>query len=57
MLLDASEDWLGSYKISNEKVSWRKGIGMIIHLAYAGAHGELFTKYDKYPDEEEKLVK
>ena len=57
MLLDASEDWLGSYKISNEKVSWRKGIRMIIHLADAGAHGKLFTKYDKYPDEEEKLVK
>ena len=39
------------------KIKLRKGIRMIIHLAYAGAHGELFTKYDKYPDEEEKLVK
>ena len=54
---DAPEDWVGAYKISNKKVSWRKGIRMIIHLADAGAHGKLFTKYDKYPDEEEKLVK
>ena len=54
---DIPEDWVGAYKIANEKISWRNGIRIIIHLADAGAHGILFTKYDKYPEEEEKLIK
>jgi len=54
---DEPEDWVGAYKIANEKISWRNGIRIIIHLADAGAHGKLFTKYDKYPEEEEKLIK
>ena len=44
-------------KIVNEKIHWRNGVRIIIHLADAGAHGKLFTKYDKYPEEEEKLIK
>ena len=53
---DEPEDWVGAYKIANEKISWRNGIRIIIHLADAGAHGKLFTNYDKYPEEEEKLI-
>ena len=53
---DIPEDWVGAYKLANEKISWRKGIKVIIHLADAGAHGKLFTKSDKYPEEEEKLI-
>ena len=53
---DLPEDWVGAYKLANEKISWRKGIKVIIHLADAGAHGKLFTKNDKYPEEEEKLI-
>ena len=53
---DLPEDWAGAYKLANEKISWRKGIKVIIHLADAGAHGKLFTKNDKHPEEEEKLI-
>ena len=53
---DLPEDWVGAYKLANEKISWRKGIKVIIHLADAGAHGKLFTKSDKYPEEEGKLI-
>ena len=53
---DMPEDWVGAYKLANEKISWRNGIKVIIHLADAGAHGKLFTKSDKYPEEEEKLI-
>ena len=48
---------MGAYKIANEKIIWRNGIRIIIHLADEGAYGILFTKYDKYPEEEEKLIK
>ena len=54
---DLPEDWVGAYKIVNEKISWRNGNKAIIHLADAGAHGKLFTLNDKYPEEEEKLIK
>ena len=54
---DLPEDWVGAYKIVNEKISWRNGNKVIIHLADAGAHGKLFTLNDKYPEEEEKLIK
>jgi len=53
---DLPEDWAGAYKLVNEKISWRDGEKVIIHLADAGAHGKLFTLSDKYPDEEEKLI-
>ena len=52
---DYPEDWVGAYKMANEKVSWRNGIKLIIHLADAGAHGTLFSEGDKYPEEEYKL--
>ena len=53
---DIPEDWVGAYKLANEKISWRNGMKVIIHLADAGAHGKLFTKSDKYPEEEKKLI-
>ena len=54
---DLPEDWAGAYKLVNERISWREGEKVIIHLADAGAHGKLFTLNDKYPNEEEKLIK
>jgi disulfide oxidoreductase YuzD len=54
---DLPEDWVGAYQLANEKISWRDGIKVIIHLADAGAHGKLFTTSDKYPEEEAKLIK
>ena len=53
---DLPEDWAGAYKLANEKISWRQGTKIIIHLTDAGAHGKLFTKSDKYPEEEKKLI-
>ena len=53
---DLPEDWAGAYKLVNEKISWREGEKVIIHLADAGAHGKRFTLNDRYPNEEEKLV-
>ena len=52
---DLPEDWAGAYKLVNEKINWRNGLRVIIHLADAGAHGKEFTSYDKYPLEGEKL--
>jgi len=53
---DEPEDWVGAYKLANEKITWRNGTKVIMHLADAGAHGKLFTSYDKYPEEESKLI-
>ena len=33
---DIPEDWVGAYKLANEKISWRNGIKVIMHLADAG---------------------
>ena len=52
---DLPEDWVGGYKLVNEKINWRNGVKVIIHLADAGAHGKEFTLSDKYPEESEKL--
>ena len=40
---DLPEDWVGAYKLVNEKINWRNGIKVIIHLADAGAYGNEFT--------------
>ena len=53
---DLPEDWAGAYKLANEKISWRDGEKVIMHLADAGAHGKRFTLSDKYPNEESKLI-
>ena len=53
---DLPEDWAGAYKLVNERINWREGEKVIIHLADAGAHGKLFTLSDKYPNEEGKLI-
>ena len=52
---DIPEDWVGAYKLVNEKINWRNGMKVIIHLADAGAHGKEFTLSDKYPEESDKL--
>lgn len=53
---DLPEDWVGAYKLANEKINWRNGNKVIIHLTDAGAHGNLFTPNDHYPEEEKKLI-
>ena len=53
---DLPEDWVGAYKLANEKINWRNGNKVIINLTDAGAHGKLFTPNDNYPEEEKKLI-
>ena len=53
---DLPEDWAGAYKKVNEEIKWRNGTKVIFHLPDAGAHGKLFTPYDYYSDEEQKLI-
>ena len=48
---DIPEDWVGGYEIALNKMNWRKGIKLIIHIADAGAHGEEFSKGDRHPDQ------
>ena len=54
---DIPEDWVGGYEIALNNMKWRNGIKLIIHIADAGAHGEEFSKGDKYPEEGPKLTK
>ena len=45
---DTPEDWAGGYMISLQKIFWRNGNKLIIHIADAGAHGTEYTSGDKY---------
>ena len=54
---DIPEDWVEGYKLALNNMNWRDGIKLIIHIADAGAHGEEFSKGDKYPKEGPKLTK
>ena len=48
---DGPEDWVGGYDIALNKMKWRNGIKLIIHIADAGAHGKEFSKDDKHEDQ------
>ena len=53
---DTPEDWVEGYNIAlSDKMKWRNGMKLIIHIADAGAHGEEFSKGDRYPKEGPKL--
>jgi len=52
---DAPEDWVGGYELALNKMSWRTGNKLIIHIADAGAHGTDYTSGDNYPSEGPKL--
>ena len=54
---DIPENWVERYKLALNNMNWREGIKLIIHIADAGAHGEEFSKGDKYPKEGPKLTK
>ena len=53
---DYPEDWAGAYKLANERINWRNGMKIIMHLADDGAHGKLFSIEDMHPEEEPKLI-
>ena len=52
---DAPEDWVGSYNIALNNISWRKCLRCIIHIADAGAHGTKYSPGDGHPDQGPKL--
>lgn len=52
---DSPEDWVGSYNIALNNISWRKGLRCIVHIADAGAHGTKYSPGDGHPEEGPKL--
>ena len=48
---DIPEDWVEGYKLALNKMNWRNGIKLIIHIADAGAHGTDFSKEDKHEEQ------
>ena len=53
---DVAEDWAGGYDLSINKIKWRNGLKLIIHICDADGHGKKFTKsQDNHPDEEVKI--
>ena len=53
---DIPEDWVGGYDIALNKMEWRDGIKLIIHITDAGAHGTEFSKNDKKHDDQGPLL-
>ena len=55
---DSPEDWVGAFKIAldTNKIKWRKGNKLIIHIADAPAHGDEFAGKPNYTDEGPKLI-
>ena len=48
---DGPEDWVVGYDLALNKMKWRNGIKLIIHIADAGAHGKEFSEGDKHEDQ------
>ena len=51
---DEAEDWVGGYDIALNKILWRKGKKIIVHICDAPAHGK---KYSKNCDDHHKEKK
>ena len=50
---DGAEDWVGGYDIALNKISWRNGKKIIVHICDAPAHGR---KYSKNSDDNHKEI-
>ena len=48
--------WVEGYEFVLNKIKWREGLKLIIHIADDGAHGDEFTKKDPLPNEGPKLI-
>ena len=51
---DGAEDWVGGYDIALNKILWRKGKRIIVHICDSPAHGQ---KYSKNSDDNHKEKK
>ena len=53
---DLAEDWAGGYDLAVNKIKWRNGLRLIIHICDADAHGRDYsTSGDNHPDEGIKM--
>lgn len=53
---DEAEDWAGGYELAINKINWRNGLKLIIHICDADSHGKEFTnKEDHHPNEGIKI--
>ena len=54
---DFAEDWVGGYELALNKINWRNGLKLIIHICDAGAHGKGYSssEEDDHPEEGHKL--
>ena len=54
---DGPEDWVSAYEIVINKLQWRNGINLIIHIADAQPHGspDDYTSCYSFPEEGPKL--
>ena len=53
---DLAEDWAGGYDLAINKIKWRNGIKLILHICDADAHGKRYTKdEDNHPNEGIKM--
>ena len=53
---DYAEDWAGGYDLAVNKIKWRYGLRLIIHICDADAHGRDYsTSGDNHPDEGIKM--
>ena len=50
-------DWVAGYDLALNRINWRNGSKLIIHIADDGAHGEEFSKGDKFPEQGDILIK
>ena len=53
---DFAEDWAGGYDLAINKIKWRNGIKLIIHICDADSHGTEYTNSgDNHPYEGKKI--
>ena len=54
---DGAEDWAGGYDIALNKILWRKGKKIIVHICDAPAHGKKYSKNSDDNHKEKKFEK
>lgn len=54
---DGAEDWVGGYDIALNKILWRSGKKIIVHICDAPAHGKKYSKNSDDNHKEKKFEK
>jgi len=54
---DGAEDWVGGYDIALNKILWRNGKKIIVHICDAPAHGKKYSKNSDDNHKEKKFEK